>query len=259
VKVVSYNILADSYIRPERYPHAETLFLDKAFRKEALLKQVVSFNADIICLQEVECDVLALLDKELEEYNYKSIFVKKGMGRPDGVATYFKKGAVAFLGANALYFKDQHHFKQFPSGHAALLVYLQFENTIIGVINTHIRWDDPLHEGDKHVGYRQMQELTHWIQRDQKAEEWLICGDFNSDFDTPVINFLFDLGLTDVFGKTKEWTINIGGLGRVDYFFHSRGLIANPHPVMPIDQKTILPNKEHPSDHAFIVADFSLV
>ncbi len=251
--------MADSYIRPERYPHVDKQALDPVKRRQTLLKQLLLLNADIICLQEVESDVVALLDKELEELNYKSIYVKKGMGRPDGIATYFRRGPLAFLGANALYFKDQHHFKQFPSGHAALLVYLQWENTIIGVINTHIRWDDPLHEGDRHVGYRQMQELTHWIKRDQKADEWLVCGDFNSDFDTPVIDFLFDLGLSDVFGSTKEWTINIGGLGRVDYFFHSRGLIATPHPVLPIDEHTILPSKEHPSDHAYIAADFSLV
>ena len=55
-RVVTYNILADQYASMEYskkvlFKHVEPACLDIDYRKQLVLKQLLSYNADIICLQ----------------------------------------------------------------------------------------------------------------------------------------------------------------------------------------------------------------
>lgn len=51
--VVSYNVLADLYATNEMYSYCPPWALSWAYRRQNLLKELVGYRADILCLQEV--------------------------------------------------------------------------------------------------------------------------------------------------------------------------------------------------------------
>ncbi|KAJ1520151.1 hypothetical protein ONE63_004367 [Megalurothrips usitatus] len=83
-RVMTYNILAGMYsdtdaAKSELFAHCPTYALDIDYRKQLLMKEILGYNADIICLQEVdECvfdnDLLPILSME----GYTGSFLKKG-------------------------------------------------------------------------------------------------------------------------------------------------------------------------------------
>jgi mRNA deadenylase 3'-5' endonuclease subunit Ccr4 len=61
-RIISYNILADSYINPQWYPHIAPELLKWEKRKGTLQQKIEGFEADILCLQEVEEEAFAFID-----------------------------------------------------------------------------------------------------------------------------------------------------------------------------------------------------
>lgn len=66
-RIVSYNILADMYsdsktAREELFRHCPPQYLTMDYRKHLLLKELLGYNADLICLQEVDANIF---DKHL--------------------------------------------------------------------------------------------------------------------------------------------------------------------------------------------------
>lgn len=53
--VLSYNILADSYASNEMYSYCPSWALSWPYRRQNLLREIVGYRADIVCLQEVIC------------------------------------------------------------------------------------------------------------------------------------------------------------------------------------------------------------
>ena len=51
--VLSYNILADVYATSESYSYCPSWALSWAYRRQNLLREIVGYHADIVCLQEV--------------------------------------------------------------------------------------------------------------------------------------------------------------------------------------------------------------
>lgn len=70
LKIVTYNVLADAYLLPERYPDSPHAFMGFSRRTQALVAKVVSIDADLICLQEVEKALFDALRVALEPLGY---------------------------------------------------------------------------------------------------------------------------------------------------------------------------------------------
>jgi len=51
--VLSYNILADAYATSDAYSYCPTWALSWTYRRQNLLREIIGYHADIICLQEV--------------------------------------------------------------------------------------------------------------------------------------------------------------------------------------------------------------
>lgn len=51
--VLSYNILSDAYATNEMYSYCPPWALSWAYRRQNLLREIVAYRADIVCLQEV--------------------------------------------------------------------------------------------------------------------------------------------------------------------------------------------------------------
>jgi len=82
--VASYNVLADSYVKPKWYPGVPAALLVPGARTPALARHIEALGADIVCLQEVEPAVFTAVRKHLEPLGYEGHYARKAAGRPDG-------------------------------------------------------------------------------------------------------------------------------------------------------------------------------
>ena len=96
-RVVSYNILADTYSKDEfaqtvLYPYCPPYALNISYRRQLLLKEITGYNADLICLQE--CGVKLFhnnLRSTLEVLGFESLLRCKGGQVPEGEALFFRR------------------------------------------------------------------------------------------------------------------------------------------------------------------------
>lgn len=97
-RVLTYNILAEIYATRQMYPYSPIWALSWSFRRELLKKELQSYNADIICLQEVQGDhYKKFFYPMMCEWGYEGWYLKKtresmGLeGKVDGCAMFYKR------------------------------------------------------------------------------------------------------------------------------------------------------------------------
>lgn len=97
--VLTYNLLADLYATPEQHGQCPAWALSWSYRRVNLLKELLSYDADIMCLQEVQSNHFSdFLMPELSKAGYTAIYKKKtaelytrNSYAIDGCATFFRK------------------------------------------------------------------------------------------------------------------------------------------------------------------------
>ncbi|XP_011702462.1 PREDICTED: 2',5'-phosphodiesterase 12 isoform X1 [Wasmannia auropunctata] len=102
-RVISYNVLADTYADSDfskdvLFPYCPQYALDMDYRKQLILKEIIGFNGDIICLQEVDKSIYEYdLLPSLYMLNYDGVFVTKNE-ISEGLATFFNQDRFEKLG-----------------------------------------------------------------------------------------------------------------------------------------------------------------
>ncbi|XP_033876929.3 2',5'-phosphodiesterase 12 [Acipenser ruthenus] len=102
VRAVSYNILADIYAQTELsktvlYPYCAPYALDIGYRQNLLKKELAGYNADIICLQEVDKSVFThSLSPALDAFDLDGLYRIKDK-QHEGLATYFRRSKFTLL------------------------------------------------------------------------------------------------------------------------------------------------------------------
>jgi len=86
--VMQFNMLAHCYARAEIFPFAPQEILCSTERWEHTISEILLYNSDIVCLQEL--DKYQELKGRMQAAGYKGIFKRKGGGRKDGVAIFYK-------------------------------------------------------------------------------------------------------------------------------------------------------------------------
>lgn len=257
-RLVSYNILANSYVKPEWYTHIDSKFLKWDTRRLALVEKIESFDADVICLQEVEEDAYLLLEQSLKAKNYVGVYAKKEHGKPDGCAAFSRSGAaLQLVSSEAIYYSDG--LLGAPnSGHLALVSSFECDFGVIRIAGTHLRWDreDLSSPATEHTGYRQIRELiAGHVKTDPAPYAWIVCGDLNAQPDSRVVKELTANGFQDAYKGFEQYTCNPNRTAkRIDYIFHTTGLKAAPARLKDIDDLTPLPSTDEPSDHLAVMA-----
>ncbi|KAK1118077.1 hypothetical protein K0M31_015354 [Melipona bicolor] len=95
-RVTSYNILANIYsetvtAKEILYPYCPHYALSMDYRKLLILKELIGYNSDIICLQEVDASIYANdLELSLTTLNYGSIYNLKNDMR-EGLAIFYNQ------------------------------------------------------------------------------------------------------------------------------------------------------------------------
>lgn len=99
--IFNYNVLCDKYATPQSHGYTASWALAWDYRKELILQEILLYNADIVCLQEVETS-------QYEEFfspqlrsrgEYEGVFWPKSRARTmsdwerkavDGCAIFYK-------------------------------------------------------------------------------------------------------------------------------------------------------------------------
>ena len=95
LRVVSYNILADIYAdtefaRESMYPYCSRYAITFDYRGQLILKEIIGYNADIVCLQECDLKVFThFLLPAMREEGFQGAFLRKGGEMPEGEAIFY--------------------------------------------------------------------------------------------------------------------------------------------------------------------------
>ncbi|KAH9984669.1 Endonuclease/exonuclease/phosphatase [Russula compacta] len=101
VKIMTWNLLAQCLVRRELFPNSDCL--KAAQREHMAFKEILSADADILCLQEV--DRLGKLIPVLEEAKYGHVYVA-GPGKKHGCLIGFRKDSLKIRNQFVLYYDD---------------------------------------------------------------------------------------------------------------------------------------------------------
>ncbi len=248
LSLVTFNVLADSYIRPQWYPNTADRWLEPSVRHPALLSQLVSLDADFFALQEVELHVFELLQEGLTPLGYAGSYEPKGRAKPDGCARFVRQSAAVLIDEERLDYSDA-DLDEPVSGHLALITILEVSGRRLGVANTHLKWAPPGTPHSDHLGARQIDELSALCAAHSCAS-WVICGDLNCTADSSILDGVRAAGLVDAHSGLASPTCNANGnLRKLDHVFITGDMLADTAPIEPIDESTALPSSCHASDH----------
>lgn len=243
MRLLSYNVLADAYIRREWCPHTPDEVLEPGARTAGLIERIAGFDADVIALQEVERPVFEALETALA--GYRGRWLQKGDRRPDGCATFTRAPLDRIL---ELRYSD-------GTGHVALIAKVELDGRLLAIANTHARWSPPETPPAEHHGVRQLGEL---VAR-REALPWVICGDLNAGPDSAAIAAVLNAGFRDAYAdQPGAFTCNSNrAVKRIDFILATAELatVAIPPPV--ITAETPLPSSAEPSDHLPIAVDLA--
>lgn len=96
LRIMSFNILADqnAFSGPDRtcfFPWVSAEIMDRSRRMPLILHEILEYQADVICLQEVDQLVFdTLLEPILRQYQYQGFFsVKQSPGQQEGCAMFW--------------------------------------------------------------------------------------------------------------------------------------------------------------------------
>lgn len=224
MRLASYNVLANAYVRPDFYRECPPAVLKPPARRRGLLERIAGLQADVLCLQEAEADLVKDLDRP-------GRFFQKGTGKPDGSAIFTNHSEPLRW--------TEHHYQD-GSGHGALLLHLPG----LTVATTHIKWDPPAARPG--YGMSQIQELLKLLEGPS-----IVCGDFNCESSDPIVQRCLEAGLSDAFlGVAPNQTFVKQGQGRrIDFVLYSYGLDVRAFPMPALIAGQYLPNETEPSDH----------
>ncbi|KAL3515743.1 hypothetical protein ACH5RR_022645 [Cinchona calisaya] len=214
-KVLSYNILADLYNRREVYGSrgCPAWALTWEYRRRNLLEEMLSYDADVLCLQEVQSDHFKnFFEPEFEKFGYSAIYKKKTNGVYDGkqyiidgCAIFFKKDRFKLVVKYEVEYdkmampliekvepeRRNEGIFRLVKDNVAVVVILEGKNQQrICVANTHI------HHGASNASDVRLFQVVSLIRGLEKIDASgipvLVCGDMNSAPGSKPHRFLVD-------------------------------------------------------------------
>jgi mRNA deadenylase 3'-5' endonuclease subunit Ccr4 len=273
-------VLVQHFIDKKKYPHCEDEHLEWQFRWNLFQKMLVKWDADVVCLQEVEED------------GFKAFWLNKfvDMGYE---AHYQKKPSWG----NVIAFRTNKFSLEWLDSRSRVLIAClrMIENDhLIYVANVHLtsfyeKTEEKMNQSMSLV--KQMEK--HQLSRNLSADNFstIVCGDFNSS-PTGGIYKLFTEGCLradyrdahnlvytkadfkiaspmksayfEKFGREPEWTVTVQDhnfVDTLDFIFYSPQKIelVNCEEVRSSKMSKIMPNDVNPSDHLPVVAEFKVL
>ncbi|XP_003982413.1 2',5'-phosphodiesterase 12 [Felis catus] len=230
IRTVSYNLLADTYAQTEfsrsvLYPYCAPYALELDYRQNLIQKELTGYNADLICLQEVDRNVFTdSLVPALEAFGLEGVFRIK---QHEGLATFYRKTKFTLLSQHDISFhealeSDQLHKELleklvlYPSAQervlqrssvlqVSVLQSTKDSSKRICVANTHLYW----HPKGGYIRLIQMAVALAHI-RHVSCDLYpgipvIFCGDFNSTPSTGMYHFAVNGSIPE---DHEDWASN---------------------------------------------------
>jgi len=195
IRVLQYNVLAETYNTPDRYSYCPEWALKWSYRGRNLLNEILAFQPDIITLQEV--DMYNWFQQQLHKYGFKGIYRQRPMGKPDGVAIFYNTSRLRLLNLHHINYNalepitseknfDAHRYQKNNIALFALMETIPSNSTStshqVVVATTHTYWDPKLSDLKLRQAHMLLQELKHYVdtQADGLNTPVIVSGDFNS-------------------------------------------------------------------------------
>ncbi|KAH8966345.1 hypothetical protein BDL97_03G020800 [Sphagnum fallax] len=105
IRIISYNILAQAYVKSSLFPHSPSLCLRWKARSEAILERLLSFDADFLCLQELD-EFESFYKCKLDKHGYSSVYVQRSGRKRDGCGIFFRRARVQLVEEQAIDYND---------------------------------------------------------------------------------------------------------------------------------------------------------
>ncbi|KAL2923973.1 Carbon catabolite repressor protein 4-like protein 2 [Bienertia sinuspersici] len=206
--VLSYNILADAYATSDTYSYCPSWALSWPYRRQNLLREIVGYRADIVCLQEVQYDHFdEFFAPELDKHGYQALYKRKTSEvthTVDGCATFFRRDRFAHVKKYEVEFnkaaqslteavvpvaQKKTALNRLVKDNVALIAVLEAKfshqgvdtpgkRQLLCVANTHVN----VHQDLKDVKLWQVHTLLKGLEKIAASADipMLVCGDFNS-------------------------------------------------------------------------------
>ncbi|KAI9249754.1 Endonuclease/exonuclease/phosphatase [Phascolomyces articulosus] len=229
LSVLCYNVLCQKLATNQAYGYTPSWALGWDYRKELVMTEILRWNSDVICLQEIEMSQFEdfFRDRFQEAGGYESIFFPKSRAKTmtdderrsvDGCAIFYKASRYKLLAHHLLEYsqtvlqrsdlkESEDTFNRvMVKDNVAIMILLQDIKTgsRVLVANSHIHWD-PQYADVKlvQVGIllEEIERFTEKHRGHDKDEDaastskktsipTVICGDFNSQPDSGVYELL---------------------------------------------------------------------
>ena len=180
IRIMSFNVLAQSLTSTTRFPYCDRQVLKWRYRRVSLIKEMLSLNADILCLQEVDNYEEWWLEK-MGLAGYDGVYLQQTNEiRRDGVAIFYKRDLFQLFQTKEVRFDELSSDFANPvralTGHVALIIGLQ-------------PWEESSDASAVCVTTTQLVSGSgfadvHWAQSRRLIEE---VQKFNADFQLPTV------------------------------------------------------------------------
>ena len=165
LNVLCYNVLCDKLASAQLYGYTPSWALSWEYRKEFILQEVMSYSADIVCLQEVDVEQFEeYFSPHLGEQDYEGIYYPKSRVRTmsdserkrvDGCAIFFKATKFQLIEKQLVEYSqtclqrpdfrksDDVYNRLMTKDQIATIALLENKNSgsRLIVANTHLHWD----------------------------------------------------------------------------------------------------------------------
>ncbi|XP_039121336.1 carbon catabolite repressor protein 4 homolog 4-like isoform X2 [Dioscorea cayenensis subsp. rotundata] len=104
-RLVSYNILAQVYVKSSNFPGSPSSCLKWKIRSQAILTALKSFNADFLCIQELD-EYDSFYKSNLESTGYSGIYIQRNGQKRDGCGIFYKPNCAKLVSMEEIYYND---------------------------------------------------------------------------------------------------------------------------------------------------------
>ncbi|CAE5959338.1 unnamed protein product [Arabidopsis arenosa] len=105
-RLVSYNILAQVYVKSALLPHSPPACLKWKARSHAILSVLKNLKADFFCLQEVD-EYDSFYRNNMESLGYSGIYIQRtGQRKRDGCAIFYKPSCAELVTKERIEYND---------------------------------------------------------------------------------------------------------------------------------------------------------
>merc|ERR1712142_114562 len=272
IRIFQWNQLSQTLgTKNDKFVKCDPRVLDWSSRKWRILQEIMRYNPDIICLQEV--DHFKFIEKALRSIGYEGLFVPK----PDSPCLYLSDNNGP--DGCAIFYRTCQFQLDRSASHTLSVWGVESNQVILSLLLTHKKTGRELCVATTHLKARtgdiltsmrneQGKDILGWLQAIRDNRPVILTGDFNADPCEAVYSTITGNSQVPLVSAYEEqefttWKIRETGEEKkvLDYIFHSPQLETVSTLSMPTEEQVgvdRLPSLAFASDHLSLLSDLAL-